>query len=50
MYLNLVFKAIKADTSAKRQAAFVKRLTQILGLHQPPFICGALFLLGEVSI
>lgn len=48
MYLNLLFKALKADTSAKRTAAFVKRLTQILGLHQPPFICGALFLLGEL--
>lgn len=48
MYLNLLFKALKADTSAKRTAAFVKRLTQILGLHQPPFVCGALFLLGEL--
>lgn len=49
MYLNLLFKAIKADTSAKRVAAFVKRIIQILSIHQPPFVCGALFLLGEVS-
>jgi ribosome biogenesis protein MAK21 len=48
MYLNLVFKAIKADTSSKRVAAFVKRITQILAVHQPPFVCGALYLLGEV--
>jgi ribosome biogenesis protein MAK21 len=48
MYLNLLFKAMKADTSAKRVAAFVKRLMQILAYHQPPFVCGALFLLGEV--
>jgi ribosome biogenesis protein MAK21 len=30
--------------------AFVKRLLQMLGLQQPPFICGALYLLGEVSV
>jgi ribosome biogenesis protein MAK21 len=49
MYLNLLFKAIKADTSTSRVMAFVKRLLQMLGMHQPPFICGALYLLGEVS-
>ena len=49
MYLNLLFKALKADTSIARVMAFVKRLLQMLGLHQPPFICGALYLLGEVS-
>lgn len=48
MYLNLLFKAIKADTSAKRTAAFVKRLSQTLASHQPPFVCGALYLLGEL--
>jgi ribosome biogenesis protein MAK21 len=49
MYLNLLFKALKADASLPRVMAFVKRLLQMLGLHQPPFICGALYLLGEVS-
>lgn len=49
MYLNLLFKAMKADTSSKRVAAIVKRLLQILAYHQPPFVCGALYLLGEVS-
>ena len=50
MYLNMLFKALKADTSLPRVMAFVKRLLQMLGLHQPPFICGALYLLGEVSL
>lgn len=49
MYLNLLFKALKNDTSISRVMAFVKRLLQMLGMHQPPFICGALYLLGEVS-
>lgn len=49
MYLNLLFKAIKSDPSSARRAAFVKRTMQVLGTHQPPFICGAFFLLGEVS-
>lgn len=49
MYLNLLFKAIKADDNSARVKAFVKRLLQMLSLHQPPFICGALYLLGEVS-
>lgn len=49
MYLNLLFKALKADASLPRVMAFVKRLLQMLGLHQPPFICGALYLLGEVG-
>ncbi|ORY34646.1 CBF/Mak21 family-domain-containing protein [Naematelia encephala] len=48
MYLNLLFKALKADTSLSRVMAFVKRLLQMLGLHQPPFISGALYLLGEL--
>ena len=48
MYLNMVFKALKADSSQPRVMAFVKRLLQMLGIHQPPFICGALYLLGEV--
>lgn len=48
MYLNLLFKALKHDTSLPRVMAFVKRLLQMLTLHQPPFICGALYLLGEL--
>ncbi|KAG8684601.1 hypothetical protein FRC08_013612, partial [Ceratobasidium sp. 394] len=48
MYLNLLFKAMKADTSYRRVVAFVKRTLQSLTVHQPPFICGALYLLGEL--
>ncbi|KAK8849739.1 hypothetical protein IAR55_005074 [Kwoniella newhampshirensis] len=48
MYLNLLFKAMKADDKISRVMAFVKRLLQMLGMHQPSFICGALFLLGEL--
>ncbi|WWD20366.1 hypothetical protein CI109_104842 [Kwoniella shandongensis] len=48
MYLNLLFKAMKADDKISRVMAFVKRLLQMLGMHQPSFICGALYLLGEL--
>lgn len=49
MYLNLLFKAVKADSDHARVAAFVKRVVQVLGVHRPEFICGGLYLLGEVS-
>ncbi|KAF8530196.1 CBF/Mak21 family-domain-containing protein [Hysterangium stoloniferum] len=48
MYLNLVFKALKADRDHARVAAFVKRFVQTLGIHRPEFICGGLYLLGEL--
>ncbi|KAG8853044.1 hypothetical protein FRB96_008422 [Tulasnella sp. 330] len=48
MYLNLLFKATKLDNNHGRLCAFVKRFLQALGMHQPSFICGALFLLGEL--
>ncbi|EJT98063.1 CBF-domain-containing protein [Dacryopinax primogenitus] len=48
LYLNLLFKALKADPSFDRQIAFVKRIFQTLTLHQPPFICGAIYLMGEL--
>ena len=48
MYLNLLFKALKEDKNHARVKAFVKRFVQVLGLHRPEFICGGLFLLGEV--
>ena len=49
MYLNLLYKALKADTNMKRIKAFVKRLVQILGLHQPSFICGVFYLIRELE-
>nr|OQO27106.1 hypothetical protein B0A51_06014 [Rachicladosporium sp. CCFEE 5018] len=49
MYLNLVYKSLKADLDAKRVQAFVKRLLQIITLHEPPFICGVLYLISELE-
>lgn len=28
--------------------AFLKRILQVCSIHQPPFICGCLFLISEV--
>jgi ribosome biogenesis protein MAK21 len=30
--------------------AFAKRLLQIITLHQPPFICGVLYLIRELEV
>ncbi|CRG85049.1 Ribosome biogenesis protein MAK21 [Talaromyces islandicus] len=49
LYLNLLYKALKNDTSVKRVKAFVKRIVQVLGLHQPAFICGVFFLIRELE-
>lgn len=48
MYLNLFFKAVKVDVDDARTKAFVKRLVQLLTSSEPPFICGSLYLLGEL--
>jgi ribosome biogenesis protein MAK21 len=49
LYLNLVFRALKADINIKRVKAFVKRLLQIISLHDPPFICGVMYLVRELE-
>lgn len=49
LFLNLLFRALRADINAKRVKAFVKRLLQIVHLYQPPFICGVLYLLKELE-
>ncbi|EXJ94489.1 hypothetical protein A1O1_02885 [Capronia coronata CBS 617.96] len=49
LYLNLLHRALKADLNVKRVRAFVKRLIQILSLHEPPFICGAFFLIRDLE-
>ncbi|KAL2819005.1 CBF/Mak21 family-domain-containing protein [Aspergillus cavernicola] len=49
LYLNLLFKALKNDVNIQRIKAFVKRLTQVLGLHQPAFICGVFYLIRELE-
>lgn len=50
LYLNLLFRALKSDTSVKRVKAFVKRILQVATLHAPSFICGILYLLSELEI
>jgi ribosome biogenesis protein MAK21 len=49
LYLNLLYRALKADLNVRRVKAFSKRLIQIITLHQPPFICGVLYLLRELE-
>ncbi|KAK4128275.1 CBF-domain-containing protein [Parathielavia appendiculata] len=49
LYLNLLFRAMKNDVDVRRVKAFVKRLIQILGLHQPSFTCGILFMIAELQ-
>jgi ribosome biogenesis protein MAK21 len=48
MYLNLLYRSLKADLSLKRVQAFIKRIIQVLSLHEPPFICSALYLISEI--
>jgi len=49
LYLNLLFKSLKADTNLGRIKAFVKRILQITSLQTPGFTCGMLFLLAELA-
>ncbi|KAF2771785.1 CBF-domain-containing protein [Teratosphaeria nubilosa] len=49
MYLNLLYKSLKSDLNAKRVQAFVKRLLQIITMHDPPFACGVLYLISELE-
>ena len=48
LFFNLLYRAIKADPSPSRAAAFVKRLLQVACYAPPPFACAALFLVSEV--
>ncbi|XP_053158809.1 CCAAT/enhancer-binding protein zeta isoform X2 [Hemicordylus capensis] len=48
MFLNLVYKSLKADMVLRRVKAFVKRLLQVTCGQMPPFACGALYLVSEV--
>lgn len=49
MYLNLLFRSLKSDVSVRRVKAFVKRLLQVIVLHEPSFACAALYLISELS-
>ncbi|KAI0631606.1 CBF/Mak21 family-domain-containing protein [Trametes polyzona] len=53
LYLNLLFKALKADHDAQRVAAFVRRFVQVLASGvgaggAVEFVAGGLYLLGEL--
>ncbi|CAJ1077686.1 LOW QUALITY PROTEIN: CCAAT/enhancer-binding protein zeta [Xyrichtys novacula] len=48
MFLNLVYKSLKADVALRRVKAFVKRLLQVSAEQNASFACGALFLVSEV--
>ncbi|KAF9198465.1 hypothetical protein BGZ49_000714, partial [Haplosporangium sp. Z 27] len=48
IYLNLIYDALQADQSLPRIKSFVKRLVQSCGHHQPPFICGAFYLISKL--
>ncbi|POS87128.1 hypothetical protein EPUL_000721 [Erysiphe pulchra] len=49
LYLNLLYRALRSDFDINRVKAFVKRMVQLITLHQPPFICGILYLLRELE-
>ncbi|TDH00768.1 hypothetical protein EPR50_G00191810 [Perca flavescens] len=48
MFLNLLYKSLKADIVLRRVKAFVKRLLQVSAEQSASFACGALFLVSEV--
>ncbi|KAJ2997244.1 hypothetical protein HDV02_005706 [Globomyces sp. JEL0801] len=48
MYLNLLYRALKADGSIERVEAFVKRIVQTNTMAQVPLLCGSLFLISEL--
>ncbi|KAL7942324.1 CBF/Mak21 family domain-containing protein [Trichoderma barbatum] len=48
LYLNLLLRALKNDVDVRRVKAFAKRMLQVAGLHQPPFICGLLYVISHL--
>ncbi|CAI5743139.1 unnamed protein product [Peronospora destructor] len=48
LFLNLIFRAMKADVSPARANAFIKRLLQLASIMPPAFTCAILFLLSEL--
>ncbi|KAL1585351.1 hypothetical protein WHR41_05851 [Cladosporium halotolerans] len=49
LYLNLLYKSLKGDLNAKRVQAFVKRLLQVITMHEVSFVCGVLYLISELE-
>lgn len=50
MYLNLLYRSLKTDVSLRRVKAFVKRILQVIVLHEPAFACAALYLVAELCV
>ncbi|KAH7326710.1 CCAAT-box-binding transcription factor [Stachybotrys elegans] len=48
LYLNLLLRALKNDVDVRRVKAFVKRMLQVTAVHQPPFICGVIYILSHL--
>ncbi|KAM4712899.1 LOW QUALITY PROTEIN: CCAAT/enhancer-binding protein zeta [Anableps anableps] len=48
LFLNLLYKALKADVAPRRVKAFVRRLLQVAAEQSACFASGALFLVSEV--
>ena len=49
LYINLLHRAVKADLDIRRVKAFVKRILQIVLMHQPPFGCAILYMLRDLE-
>ncbi|KAL4071905.1 CBF/Mak21 family-domain-containing protein [Scleroderma yunnanense] len=51
MYLNLLFRSLKADNNMERVKSFIRRFVQVLvsgGAGGNEFVVGGLYLLGEI--
>lgn len=48
LYLNLLLRSLKNDVDVRRVKAFAKRMLQVAVLHQPPFVCGLLYVIGHL--
>ncbi|XP_066026505.1 CCAAT/enhancer-binding protein zeta isoform X2 [Pocillopora verrucosa] len=49
VFLNILYKSVKSDPSLHRVKAFVKRIVQVCSFQQPSFVCGALFMISELT-
>lgn len=50
LFLNLVYRSMKVDVSAKRLKAYAKRLLQVSLQSSPGFAAGSLLVLSEIAV
>jgi ribosome biogenesis protein MAK21 len=50
LYLNLLMRSLKNDVDVRRVKAFAKRMLQVTGIHQPPFIGGLLYVVSHLRL